>query len=506
MDISENEILESEDWKFFDNTKTYSISKDGEVYSFRLGRMLKQYTDLNGYRVVHLHNKPMFVHRLVCQLFVGKEREDASFVNHINGIRDDNRHINLEWVSASENQKHRYAVLKQKPSGPACCLTRAQADEIKELYSSGNYTKKELAKRFLVSEQTIGRVIFQTEKQFPEEIASYEINNPERWKPIVGFEEYLVSCDGKIYSSKSKKLMSQSTNSGYKTVGLCKDGKTHRFFVHRLVALHWVDNPNKKEYVNHLDENKTNNHYSNLEWSTQKENSQYSRRLLLTADQDLIDKIRSDYMNGKGEKEIASDTKIGVITIRKIICGTGSYKNISASVPPVKELHKKRKPVVVKIDRSPPSNRDEIWLEFCDGYFVSNHGRVWNKKTGKIRELDVRGHKSPAIKIKNKTYIISRLVIESFSDVIPEDNERFVMHIDGNPLNNHIENLRWSSYGESRIASNRSNSIYISDKDILEMREMKSNGATLKEIREKYNISQGTLCCILYKCGAYKDR
>lgn len=51
-------------------------------------------------------------------------------------------------------------------------------------------------------------------------------------------------------------------------------GKTYR--IHRLVAIHFIDNPQNKPQVNHKDCNKRNNHYSNLEWSTRNENMQHA--------------------------------------------------------------------------------------------------------------------------------------------------------------------------------------------------------------------------------------
>lgn len=53
--------------------------------------------------------------------------------------------------------------------------------------------------------------------------------------------------------------------SGYSHLGLTKDGETKMFYVHRLVASAFIPNPENKPQVNHIDENKSNNHYTNLE-------------------------------------------------------------------------------------------------------------------------------------------------------------------------------------------------------------------------------------------------
>jgi hypothetical protein len=59
---------------------------------------------------------------------------------------------------------------------------------------------------------------------------------------------------------------------------LSKCGKAKTKAIHRLVAETFIDNPNRYNYINHIDCNKTNNNVENLEWCTQKHNVQEARR------------------------------------------------------------------------------------------------------------------------------------------------------------------------------------------------------------------------------------
>lgn len=99
------------------------------------------------------------------------------------------------------------------------------------------------------------------------------------WKPVVGYEDsYLVSNEGDVKSlpKKTRKftviLKQKTTKFGYKNVKLSKDGKCKDFFVHRLVAEAFCSNNKNKPFVNHIDGDKTNNNYINLEWCTASEN------------------------------------------------------------------------------------------------------------------------------------------------------------------------------------------------------------------------------------------
>ncbi|MCI5792823.1 MAG: NUMOD4 motif-containing HNH endonuclease [Lachnospiraceae bacterium] len=98
----------------------------------------------------------------------------------------------------------------------------------------------------------------------------------EKWKPIKGYEQYLISSEGRVYSTKSNKIIKPANNNqGYLRVVL-NPGKKF-YFVHRLVAEAFIDSTGKsREMVNHKDFNPHNNSVENLEWVSRAENMKYS--------------------------------------------------------------------------------------------------------------------------------------------------------------------------------------------------------------------------------------
>lgn len=97
----------------------------------------------------------------------------------------------------------------------------------------------------------------------------------EIWKPVKSFEgEYEVSNLGNVRSIKFGKcnLLKSFYSRGYKKIELYLNGTSRKYYVHRLVATAFINNPNKREFVNHIDGHKDNNHYTNLEWVTKSEN------------------------------------------------------------------------------------------------------------------------------------------------------------------------------------------------------------------------------------------
>lgn len=99
------------------------------------------------------------------------------------------------------------------------------------------------------------------------------------WKDIKGYENlYQVSNDGLVRTSHKglwEILSAGRTKHGYYNVLLHKGGKRKNERVHRLVASAFIPNPNNYPYINHKDENPSNNHVDNLEWCTAEYNINY---------------------------------------------------------------------------------------------------------------------------------------------------------------------------------------------------------------------------------------
>ena len=93
-------------------------------------------------------------------------------------------------------------------------------------------------------------------------------------KKIQGFDnEYFVSDDGFVYENDKRINHRINAELGYCQVSLKKDGCFSTYLVHRLVAEAFIENPENKRTVNHIDGNKQNNAVENLEWCTHSENT-----------------------------------------------------------------------------------------------------------------------------------------------------------------------------------------------------------------------------------------
>jgi hypothetical protein len=109
-------------------------------------------------------------------------------------------------------------------------------------------------------------------------------------------EGYEVSNYGNIRNNQTrcKVLSYYSTNKGYIQVNIKVRGKNRNFFLHRLVAITFLPRIRGKDYVDHIDRDKTNNHVSNLRWVTARENN-YHKEVMSNTGYRNITEIRGRF-------------------------------------------------------------------------------------------------------------------------------------------------------------------------------------------------------------------
>ena len=131
---------------------------------------------------------------------------------------------------------------------------------------------------------------------------------PVVWMPVLGFEGlYEVSSFGQVRNKNGKvlKQMIKRTNGTcYKSVDLWKDGKYYKKYIHRLLAEAFIPNPDGLPFVNHKDEDGTNNSIDNLEWCTREYNVNYG-----TAKERRAKKIRGVPHAEEHKKKISDGLK-----------------------------------------------------------------------------------------------------------------------------------------------------------------------------------------------------
>lgn len=121
---------------------------------------------------------------------------------------------------------------------------------------------------------------------------------------------YFVSKKGDVYNASGLKLKPRINKQGYLKVSLSKNGKQKGFFIHRLVAIAFIDNPDQKKTVNHINGIKNDNRVENLEWATQQENNMHAWETGLQNANHLRKRVGKNHFKSKPVVQINNNNEI----------------------------------------------------------------------------------------------------------------------------------------------------------------------------------------------------
>jgi len=131
----------------------------------------------------------------------------------------------------------------------------------------------------------------------------------EFWKQIDTAPYFEVSNQGRVRHSKFKRIRAFYFRNDYANVSLRTDGKTRRYFVHRLVADAFLPKPDHVGplYIDHLNRLRNDNRVSNLQWISKSENVR-KRRAYVSLD--TIRAISISVLDGKSQEQIYKDMNV----------------------------------------------------------------------------------------------------------------------------------------------------------------------------------------------------
>ena len=259
------------------------------------------------------------------------------------------------------------------------------------------------------------------------------------WKDLINYEGiYKISEKGDIMNN-SEKILKTSIRSGYNALSLTKDKKSKTINIHKLVAMTFLDPPDSEDMnnINHIDGNKFNNHFSNLEWVTSKRNCEHAQQtglknnkvlpvLQFKMDDTFIREFSS--ITEAARETGASDAKISMVCKGKRK-STGNFKW-------------KYK---YKIDNVESDEVKGVEIKDFPRYLVTKDGKIYSKSYKKFISARKNGkHIYVTLYEKGykKDFSLSHIVADAYITNI--NNYPYVIHKNNDHNNNSVENLEWS--------------------------------------------------------------
>ena len=221
----------------------------------------------------------------------------------------------------------------------------------------------------------------------------------EKRKWIEGYQGlYWITNTGRVISADrydsfnrhhGGERKQQTSKNGYKFVVLYNNGKGHMMYIHRLVALAFIPNPENKPEVDHIDNNKSNNIVSNLSWVSRKENQNnpITRKRMLENPNKYASQVGSKNPFSRKVRVYSLDGKY----IRDFDCVSAASKEFNIPLSAITRVclgqrgqtHGFRfeylcpaKKKIVQINKKEPSNKRPIIQYSKDGKYIAEYESV----------------------------------------------------------------------------------------------------------------------------------
>ena len=383
----------------------------------------------------------------------------------------------------------------------------------------------------------------------------------EEWKDIEGYEgRFQVSNMGRIRRlyKKTKQIMTPRNSGKYYYTRLTGfDGKRKRFFIHRLVSIHFIPNPKNKQLVHHIDKNLLNNEVTNLKWKKDITKKQYDNIDESNEVWKELDKYDGIYQisNMGRVRNVPKNYILKYRINREGYCNIDLKKNQKTKSYGVHRLvalyfvsNIENKELVLHIDGNRINNvytnlkwidrhergkilkqkRDALkpkkinikdtmpdeWstVEGYENYEISDCGNIINRKGHLLKPQIVNCYFAVGLTNKSgrKTLKIHRLVAKHFVNNPKPNKYNVVDHIDNNKLNNEVSNLRWTTHSGNSLSHTKNYRRYTYRKinQYDEDMNLIKIWSSMKEILEttKYKKAPIAMCLTNKRVRAYKHK
>lgn len=292
------------------------------------------------------------------------------------------------------------------------------------------------------------------------DVAVSELDEIDEWKVIPGFSKYEVSRWGEVRNKATLQVLKPgAVEGGYQRVSVSDDeNKRKTCYIHQLVAIAYLPNPENKPSINHKNHVRNDNCLENLEWYTVAEQNRHKRKQAVKEHYKSSSRAVWKCHPVTGVRiELYDSIKLASIAVKGDASGKTKITGVAqkrVDIDPRRKTSSVRKTAYgFKWEYDTQLIDSEVWKEidpsFIKGaknYSVSDQGRIRNHK-GRIGDAYVGTGGYSWFCVSPHQYLAHILIAKVF---LPNpDNKPVINHIDGVKTNNVLSNLEWNTYSEN---------------------------------------------------------